>query len=563
MGKLQLGDPITAWDGTQSVVDGVFPQGVIDACSVEFDDGRKITCSWDHLWRVYISGDGQPEILTSREMKDKMAAGRWLRIDLHKAATPEVTQQLDALLESKVKADDNVPLILHPEALEEAQAWQELVWAAGGRARLEIMPKSFLLLVTPPMQTFGSATLAVVKIKQAPAEEMQCISISHSDKLYITDNWVVTHNTSIALMAISQLAHRVFCVVKPKYIEKWVGDFCNVLDITKKDILVIQGGSALQSLTQMALTPGDIDKYKAIIVSNRTMDNYLKAYELMGDNIDNAGYMCAPDVLLEKLDIGVLLRDEAHEEFHSVFRLDLYIHVPLTINLTATLISQDSTMMRMYEIAFPTETRYAEGEIKKYTDSYGVLYRVSPNYRLRTSERGQSSYSHNAYEDSILKNTRFTHNYANMLKYYLDRGFVKNYEPGHKAIVFASTVAMCTKLTDKLSEFYPNYSVKRYVAEDDYQENYQKPDIRVTTIGSGGTGHDIKGLTDAHMTNAIDSIQANIQAFGRLRDLKEKGTRFFFYSNEQIPKHMKYAHKKKDLMKKRAKSYTQMHFGEL
>lgn len=369
--------------------------------------------------------------------------------------------------------------------------------------------------------------------------------------------------TLCALAAISKIGFRVFCVVKPKYIEKWVGDFCNVLDIKPKDILVVQGGNALQSLTQMALTKGDLDPYKAIIVSNRTMDNYLKAYEAMGNNLDNMGYMVNPDELMEKLDVGVLLRDEAHEEFHSVFRLDLYLHVPLTINLTATLVNLDQTLVRMYEVMFPSEHRYAEGEINKYADAYGVTYRVNPNYRLKTTERGQSTYSHNAYESSILKNDTFTHNYANMLKYYLDRGFVLNYVPGNKAIVFASSVAMCTKLTEKLSDFYPQYNVKRYVAEDDYQLNYQKPDIRVTTIGSGGTGHDIKGLTDGHMTNAIDSIQANIQAFGRLRDLKEKQTRFFFYSCEQIPKHMKYAHKKGELMGQRAKSYSRITYREL
>lgn len=369
--------------------------------------------------------------------------------------------------------------------------------------------------------------------------------------------------TSIALMAISKIAQRVVCIVKPKYVEKWVGDFCNVLDIKPKDVLVIQGGNALQALTQMAVTPGEIDKYKAVIISNRTFDNYLKAYELHGTNIEDMGYMCIPDMLFEKLDVGVLLRDEVHEEFHATFRLDLYSHVPLSINLSATLINSDPTMMRLYEVAYPIETRYAAGPISKYTDSFGVNYRVNPNYRLKVSERGQSSYSHNAYESSILKNATFANNYANMLKYYLDRGFVKNYEPGNKAVVFASSVAMCTKLTEKLSEFYPQYNIKRYVAADDYKENYQKPDIRVTTIGSGGTGHDVPGLTDAHMTNAIDSIQANIQAFGRLRDLKEKQTRFFYYSCEQIPKHMKYAHKKKELMHQRAKSYTHLTYGDL
>ncbi len=408
--------------------------------------------------------------------------------------------------------------------------------------------------------------LRVSSIEYVGEEETQCISVEHSSHLYITDDFIVTHNTFTAVKALSLLSYKFVCILKPKYVEKWVADLSSkdkgILDIKPEEIMVVQGSAALQALTQMAVTAGALDKYKVFIFSNRTYDNYLKAYEQLGSGIEEMGYMLTPDELFEKLQVGVRLIDEVHEEFHANFRLDLYTHVHLSISLSATLISRDPTLLRMYEVAYPSESRYKAPPLIKSATAWGVYYRANPSYKIRTTERGQSSYSHNAYEGSILKNPNFTFNYGWMIKNYLDKGYIKEYEPGNKAIVFASTVAMCTKLTEQLSNWYPDKTVRRFVMGDNYQKNYQDPDIRVTTIGSGGTGHDIKNLTDAHMTNAIDSIQANIQAFGRLRNLLPKETRFFFYTNEGIDKHMNYHKKKSVLMKERALSYASVQYDK-
>lgn len=562
---LKVGDTILAWDGTPSKVDGIFDQGVIDACRLKFDDGRQVVCSWDHLWRMYVDNDPTPLVCTARDMESYLLRGKGVRIDLHTSASPE---QVSALMDLvKGKEHPTVPYMytLRPKSQEDLNAWTETAWAAGARAHgIQVAENKWLLYVMVSDGSFHTQTTAVVSIRSDVRQEMQCISIDHPDKLFITDNWIVTHNTFTSVKALSDLGYKVACVVKPKYIANWVESFSGkekgILALNPKEVMVIQGSSALQALTEMAITPGALDKYKIFIFSNRSFDNYIKAYELLGSSIDTMGYMVNPDELFEKLGVGIRLVDEVHEEFHANFRLDLYTHVHMSISLSATLISRDPVLSRMYEVAYPFNTRYKAPPLKKYTTAYGIYYRNDPNYRIRTSERGQSSYSHNAYEASVLKNPTFTYNYCQMVKHYLDKGFVSNYEKGNKAIVFASTVDMCTKMSEKLSEWYPQYTVKRYVAADDYQSNYQDPDIRVTTIGSGGTGHDIKNLTDAHLTNNIDSIQANIQAMGRLRDLGSKETRFWWYTNLGVPKHVNYHKKKEKLMDERAKSHCSVDY---
>ena len=56
MGEMQLGDIITAKDGTATKVIGVYPQGSKEIFRLTFADGRSTECCGEHLWKVYKCG---------------------------------------------------------------------------------------------------------------------------------------------------------------------------------------------------------------------------------------------------------------------------------------------------------------------------------------------------------------------------------------------------------------------------------------------------------------------------------------------------------------------------
>lgn len=53
MGDMRLGRMLRMPDGSLAPVTGIHPQGVKDVWQVEFEDGRKVECCLEHLWKVW------------------------------------------------------------------------------------------------------------------------------------------------------------------------------------------------------------------------------------------------------------------------------------------------------------------------------------------------------------------------------------------------------------------------------------------------------------------------------------------------------------------------------
>lgn len=72
MRDIQVGDVVTARDGSPTTVTGVYPQGVLPAYQVTFKDGRSVVASGDHLWTTYYkdaSGGKQWDVRNTDEIR--------------------------------------------------------------------------------------------------------------------------------------------------------------------------------------------------------------------------------------------------------------------------------------------------------------------------------------------------------------------------------------------------------------------------------------------------------------------------------------------------------------
>jgi hypothetical protein len=353
----------------------------------------------------------------------------------------------------------------------------------------------------------------------------------------------------ISMFALGRLGVRPFITVLPQYVVKWCDELVEVLDIDRMDIMVIRTGKDLMAFTQLC-KEGLLD-CKIVIIASTIFRGWMTVYEQLHYGISEIGYAFMPDEFMGQSGCGVRVTDEVHREFHNFFKIDLYTHCQHIWSMSATLRSKDPFMMRMFEIGYPSNWRFKGLAYDKYVNYTAVTYRFDYPDKIRFTERGRTEYSHNVFEESILKQPQVLKNYLTMINIYLQaKYFQKKTDAEECAVVFAASIDMCTAIAKYLQVLYPDLDIRRYAPSDgDPKANLFESDICVTTIGAGGTGHDIKNLIAVIMTTAIDSEAANLQAMGRLRKLRSgKTPEFVYLVNSDNEKHLNYHENKIKLL---------------
>lgn len=96
-------------------------------------------------------------------------------------------------------------------------------------------------------------TRAISEITYVGKKEAKCIKVTANDGLYVTDNFIVTHNTTIALsvVACSPKPLRTLVVCPTHLVEKWIRETKLVIpDVTVVDLAVKEAISILQGLKE-------------------------------------------------------------------------------------------------------------------------------------------------------------------------------------------------------------------------------------------------------------------------------------------------------------------------
>lgn len=347
--------------------------------------------------------------------------------------------------------------------------------------------------------------------------------------------------TYCTLAAIHQMGVRAVCVVKGMYVQRWLDDVTgpkSVLRCAPEEVRVVRGYVQLSKLIKDGLAGNITEKF--IIITNGTLYRFYDHYRLCPT--DTETYRCKPEELFKIIGAGVRVNDEVHQDFHLNFKQDLFSHIPKTILLSATLEADNKQLNRMYSIMMPDSIRPDTGEYHKYIAVGALFYNLSINHKLKWKRYGRYTYSHTAFEESILKSKVHLENYLKIINRIIAVSFMPNRKEGQKLLVFASTKVMCTKLRDYLAEIYPNLVVNRYISEDDYSF-LVGGDIIVSTLLSSGTAVDVPDLKMCIMSTAVGSLQSNIQALGRLRVMKkwpDETPVFYYMVCSDIQSHLQY-----------------------
>ena len=385
--------------------------------------------------------------------------------------------------------------------------------------------------------------LRITGIREDGIEEAQCIMVEHPDHLYVTDNFVVTHNTFCAIYQMVKMGKRTVITLMPKYINTWLVGLADFVKLQPEDIMVVQGSLELNAAMKLA-DSGKLTA-KIIIVSLPTYQYFMAEYE------DNDGamkhYDYTPDQFWDVMEPGLLVVDEGHESIHALYRFDLYCNVRNKVVLSATLEADDPFINEMYAVVYPKAIRFRGGEYDKYIESVALMYGLTSTKKIKYAGFG-GTYSHVKLEQCILKDRRILDAYVKFIGDTADYFFFKVAETNMRLLIYCATVDMCIKVVAYMRHRHDGSGlvINKYTQEDP-KTTLNNSDITISTLMSAGTGVDIPGLRTVIMTVAIGSKQKNDQALGRLRRLKDfpdVTPTFVYFVCGNIRPHMEYHRKK-------------------
>ncbi len=578
MGDVKVGDLVITRDGSSTNVTAVYPQGVKDIYKITFEDDRSGECCAEHLWKIY-DGD-KPSILTTLEVMHRIKKhtcfidlpipetiekktlplthlnyGRFLNtstnmsIQLHyDYINSAVEQKLDLLLgitgNSLTSSMFDTFLFYSNKNKSIVEYTVELIRSLGGKAYVSQSNDTYVIKYI--FIKLNRYRLQVKSIELTGSKEAQCISIDHYEKLYVVDEYIVTHNTLIGSYAVGRNKMVTAVLTKSGYLEKWTDDLNKYMLLKPEDLYLIQGSDSLTKLFTM--TPEELKKIKFYIMSMRTMQNYIEAYVE-----DPTSVKVIPEDILRFLGVGTILNDESHQEFASLYKILLFIDPKRLIGLSATMESDDAKTNYMYRLIYPPEDRASNlVEYIKYINVKAVSYKLA---KFRMQYKTPMGYNHIKFEQSIMKYFKALKDYMEMIKYFIDTEYIKYKEENDKCLIFFGTIDMCTLFTNYVSKNYPNLDVRKYTQGDPY-ENVLEADICISTNKSAGTAVDIPDLITVIQTVSISGKQPNVQAAGRLREIEDKVMRYICLYSSDLNVHVKMNSKRRRSLESIYKTYT-------
>lgn len=295
IGNIVVGDKIYDDKGNLVEVVGVYPQGKVTAYRVVFEDGRNVICCGNHQWRVNHGGKWHVRSLRAIAGLDyksmSIPVGEALNYPTAKLPVPpsayasmlaaylggyggdmffdkyickkflrsSIDQKKD-FIENFIRSFRNVvtgeeELMLSHIDMDVINFVQRMFWASGWYAKLE---GNKLIL------SRNRKELKIRSISIYGKDHATCITVDNDSHLFLTTNYIVTHNTAIMSSLLARNATMTYNLTH------------NVIGASKEDLANM--GEYLEF---------GLDNLPPYLTINRTGNDWTKEVVLGTRNINN------------------------------------------------------------------------------------------------------------------------------------------------------------------------------------------------------------------------------------------------------------------------------------
>lgn len=295
IGNIVVGDKIYGDKGNLVEVVGVYPQGKVTTYRVVFEDGRNVICCGNHQWRVNHGGKWHVRSLRAIAGLDyksmSIPVGEALNYPTAKLPVPpsayasmlvaylggysgdmffdkyickkflrsSIDQKKD-FIENFIRSFRNVvtgeeELMLSHIDMDVINFVQRMFWASGWYAKLE---GNKLIL------SRNRKELKIRSISIYGKEHATCITVDNDSHLFLTTNYIVTHNTAIMSSFLARNATMTYNLTH------------NVIGSSKEDLMSLGeylefGLDNIHPYLRINRTGNDW--FKEVIMGTKTVNN--------------------------------------------------------------------------------------------------------------------------------------------------------------------------------------------------------------------------------------------------------------------------------------------------
>lgn len=236
-GELKVNDYVIGSDGLKQKVTGVYPQGIKPIYKITFSDDTFSYCGLEHLWSVStiesrkLSDEKYITIKTS-DMLNSVTKNNTLNYKLPlikpinffyqpiekfdvKSIKKLENHYIYNTIETRKKVLDELSIIVEDaeksklvEHEELANNIREIILSLGHWAKIENNDVGYFVKYSKTKDKY------IQNIEYSHNEEASCIMVENEDKLYVTRDYVLTHNTTLLTLFANSAYNSGFNVLQ-------------------------------------------------------------------------------------------------------------------------------------------------------------------------------------------------------------------------------------------------------------------------------------------------------------------------------------------------------------
>lgn len=407
--------------------------------------------------------------------------------------------------------------------------------------------------------------LKIVNIEKVSRAECQCIAVDAEDKLYLTQDYIVTHNTFMACYTSIKVGQKTLIVAPTSSIkQQWADTLTGMFNVSKDRVMLVN-------------KPTDFFNANAdfVVISHASLATLYGKYNL--------------EELMKKNKFGIKVIDEVQMWFHNILKIDASSNICNNWYITGTFGRSGEEENDLYQKMFGRLKIFREKDKPKslFNRNPGNIYGMKPHMHTTlvwtksgvlnglTPEEKEKllvswKYSEHSdkwsriglniprYTNYVIppdgKETKFRKTLIDVIKLAYKKVLYG------KTLVLVPTIAAVEIIADVCREEFPGLKIGTVHSRNSKDQNAdakKNADMIISTAASAGTGFDCPGLSRLINGQQLKSWILTDQISGRLRRRPDGlDTYMWDIVDASIPQLRAWAKVRTDVLKRKSKSFT-------